>query len=217
MDGINKMNKSDAYIILNIDSNEILTELLLKQKYRKACLKYHPDKPGGDSELFIKVKEAYEYLKNEVVEPLHYYIQMLKNFNYSLVDSFIIEPIVNYLKRTTYELNPTLSHLMNKSVYHLVEHDIYIPLWHQEICFKNIIININPILPDNIMIDADNNIHIIITSSTPDDFILGGISFSIQHCIKNIDELKGKGIPRINIKNIYDYTIISDIILHIRP
>jgi hypothetical protein len=67
------------------------------------------------------------------------------------------------------------------------------------------------------MIDADNNIHIIITSSTPDDFILGGISFSIQHCIKNIDELKGKGIPRINIKNIYDYTIISDIILHIRP
>ena len=211
------MNKSEAYIILNIDSNEVLTELLLKQKYHKACLKYHPDKSRGDSELFIKVKEAHDYLKNEVVEPLHYYIQMLKNFNYSLVDSFIIEPIVNYLKRTTYELNPTLSHLMNKSVYHLVEHDIYIPLWHQEICFKNIIININPTLPDNIMIDADNNIHIIITPNTPDNFILGGISFSIQHCIKNMDELKGKGIPRINIKNIYDYTIISDIILHFRP
>ena len=159
------MNKSDAYLILNIDSTEILTELLLKTKYRKACLKCHPDKSGGTSESFIKVKEAHNYLKNEVVveEPLQYYVQMLKNFNYSLVDSFIIEPIVNYLKRTTYDLNPTLSHLMNKSVYHLVEHDIYIPLWHQEICFKNIIININPILPDNVMIDADNNIHIIIT------------------------------------------------------
>ena len=211
------MNKVEAYTILNIDSNEVLTELLLKQKYRKACLKYHPDKSRGDSALFIKVKEAHDYLKNEVVEPLHYYIQMLKNFNYSLVDSFIIEPIVNYLKRTTYELNPTLMHLMNKSVYHLTEHDIYIPLWHQEICFKNIIININPTLPDNVMIDADNNIHIIITPTTPDEFILGGISFSIQHCIKNMDELKGKGIPRINIKNIYDYTIISDIILHIKP
>ena len=213
------MNKSDAYLILNIDSNEVLTELLLKTKYRKACLKYHPDKSGGTSESFIKVKEAHNYLKNEVVveEPLQYYVQMLKNFNYSLVDSFIIEPIVNYLKRTTYDLNPTLSHLMNKSVYHLVEHDIYIPLWHQEICFKNIIININPILPDNVMIDAENNIHIIITPLTPDEFILGGISFSIQHCIKNIDELKGKGIPRINIKNIYDYSIISDIILHVRP
>ena len=213
------MNKSDAYLILNIDSTEILTELLLKTKYRKACLKCHPDKSGGTSESFIKVKEAHNYLKNEVVveEPLQYYVQMLKNFNYSLVDSFIIEPIVNYLKRTTYDLNPTLSHLMNKSVYHLVEHDIYIPLWHQEICFKNIIININPILPDNVMIDSENNIHIIITPSTPDEFILGGISFSIQHCIKNMDELKGKGIPRINIKNIYDYTIISDIILHIKP
>jgi hypothetical protein len=213
------MNKMDAYTILNIDSNEVLTELLLKTKYRKACLRCHPDKPGGTSGSFIKVKEAHDYLKNEVVveEPLHYYVQMLKNFNYSLVDSFIIEPIVNYLKRTTYDLNPTLAHLMNKSVYHLVEHDIYIPLWHQELCFKNIIININPILPDNVMIDADNNIHIIITPLTPDEFILGGISFSIQHCIKNIDELKGKGIPRINIKNIYDYSIISDIILHVKP
>jgi hypothetical protein len=213
------MNKIDAFLILNIDSNELLTELLLKRKYRKACLKYHPDKSGGSSESFIKVKEAHDYLKNEVVveEPLQHYIQMLKNFNYSLVDSFIIEPIVNYLKRTTYELNPTLAHLMNKSVYYLTEHDIYIPLWHQEICFKNVIININPILPDNVMLDADNNIHIIITPSTPDEFVLGGISFSIQHCIKNIDELKGKGMPRINIKNIYDYSIISDIILHIRP
>jgi hypothetical protein len=213
------MNKTDAYSILNIEQNELLTELLLKTKYRKACLKCHPDKPGGTSGSFIKVKEAHDYLKNEVVveEPLHYYVQMLKNFNYSLVDSFIIEPIVNYLKRTTYDLNPTLAHLMNKSVYHLVEHDIYVPLWHQEICFKNIIININPILPDNVMIDADNNIHIIITPLTPDEFILGGISFSIHHCIKNIDELKGKGIPRINIKNIYDYSIISDIILHVRP
>ena len=32
------MNKSEAYIILNIDSNEILTELLIKQKYRKSGL-----------------------------------------------------------------------------------------------------------------------------------------------------------------------------------
>ena len=133
------MNKTDAYSILNIEPNELLTELLLKTKYRKACLKYHPDKSGGSSESFIKVKEACDYLKNEVVveEPLQYYVQMLKNFNYSLVDSFIIEPIVNYLKRTTYDLNPTLAHLMNKSVYHLVEHDIYIPLWHQELSFKN--------------------------------------------------------------------------------
>jgi curved DNA-binding protein CbpA len=109
MNGINKMDKVEAYLILNIDSTELLTDILLKTKYRKACLKYHPDKPGGSSESFIKVKEAHDYLINEVVveEPLHYYIQMLKNFNYSLVDSFIIEPIVNYLKRTTYDLNPT--------------------------------------------------------------------------------------------------------------
>ena len=47
--------------------------------------------------------------------------------------------------------------------------------------------------------------------------MLGDISFSIQHIIKNMNELKGKGIPKINIKNIYDYTEMSDIILHITP
>ena len=212
------MNKESACEILNISIYELNT-FTLKQKYRIACLKYHPDK-GGDASSFILVKEAFHYLNNEIKDhddPLQYYIQMIKSFNYSLVDSFIMEPLINYLKRTTYELNPSIIHLMNKNVYYLSEHNIYVPLWHQEICFKNVIININPSLPDNISIDIENNIHIIITSDMPDIFMLGDISFSIQHVIKNMHELKGKGIPKINIKNIYDYTEMSDIILHITP
>jgi hypothetical protein len=210
------MNKDSACEILNISIYELNT-FTLKQKYRIACLKHHPDK-GGDSSSFILVKEAYDYLNNEIKDdPLHYYIQMIKSFNYSLVDSFIMEPLINYLKRTTYELNPSLNHLLNKSVYYLQEHNIYVPLWHQELCFKNITINIHPILPDNISIDIENNIHIIITPDMSDIFTLGNISFSIQHIIKNMNELKGTGIPKINIKNIYDYTELSDIILHIKP
>jgi hypothetical protein len=212
------MNKESACEILNISIYELNT-FTLKQKYRIACLKHHPDK-GGDASSFILVKEAFNCLNNEIkyhYDPLQYYIQMIKSFNYSLVDSFIMEPLINYLKRTTYELNPSINHLMNKNVYYLSEHNIYVPLWHQEICFKNVIINIIPSLPDNISIDIENNIHIIITSDMPDIFMLGDISFSIQHVIKNMHELKGKGIPKINIKNIYDYTELSDIILHITP
>jgi hypothetical protein len=214
------MNKESACEILNISIYE-LNRITLKKKYRIACLKHHPDK-GGDTPSFIRVKEAYEYLKNEIKDdedddPLQYYIQMVKSFNYALVESFIMEPLIKYLKRTTYELNPSLNHLMNKSVYYLSEYNIYVPLWHQEICFKNVIININPILPDNISIDVENNIHIVITQDMSDIFMLGNISFSIQHVIKNMHELKGKGIPKINIKNIYDYTELSDIILHITP
>jgi hypothetical protein len=210
------MNTEEACQLLNISLSEINKEIL-KQKYRIAILKYHPDRLGGNSEEFIKVKEAYELLQKEIKEdtPLDYYIQLIKNFNYSLVDTFIVEPIVNYLKKVTYELTPSLNQLLNKSVFFIPDHNIYVPLWHTEITFKNITININPILPDNIIIDNDNNIHIIITEYT-ETFILGTISFLIQDCIKNMNLLKGRGIPRINMKNIYDYSELSDIILHFR-
>jgi hypothetical protein len=210
------MNKEDACLLLKINSID-LNERVLKEKYRIAILKYHPDK-NGDAETFIKIKQAYEYLKKDIESnPLDYYIQLIKNFNYKLVDNYIVEPIVHYLKKITYELKPTLSQLLNKNVYYLSQYDIYIPLWHHEIIFKNVTININPVLPNNIIIDNDNNIHIIIKNNDIEDIMLGDISFVIEDCIKNINLLKGKGIPKINMKNIYDYSVLSDIILHIKP
>ena len=210
------MNKEEACKILNISLLDI-NEYTLKQRYRQALLTHHPDKQG-DPEIFIKVKEAYEILKQEIKkeDPLDYYIQLIKNFNYSMVDTFIVEPLVQYLKKITYELNPSLTQLMNKNVYYLSEHNIYIPLWHNEIIFKNVIININPVLPNNIIIDGENNIHVIITNDIK-TFELGGISFLIEDCIKNMNLLKGRGIPKINMKNIYDYSEMSDIILHFKP
>jgi len=210
------MNKEEACKILNISLLDI-NEYTLKQRYRQALLTHHPDKQG-DPEIFIKVKEAYELLKQEIKkeDPLDYYIQLIKNFNYSMVDTFIVEPIVQYLKKITYELNPSLTQLINKNVYYLSEYEIYIPLWHHEIVFKNVIININPVLPDNIIIDGENNIHVIITNDIK-TFELGGISFVIEDCIKNMNLLKGRGIPKINMKNIYDYSEMSDIVLHFKP
>jgi hypothetical protein len=211
------MNKDDACKILNISLLE-LTEQNLKKKYREALLKFHPDK-GGDNESFRQAHDAYIFLKDHV-EPnqdkIEYYIELIKKFNYSIVDTFIVEPLVNYLKKVTYDLNPTLTQLINKNVYYLSEYDIYIPLWHHEIIFKNIVIHINPVLPENILIDNDNNIHVIITNQT-ESFTIGGVSFLISDCIKNMNLLKGQGIPKINIKNIYDYSELSDIILHFKP
>jgi len=210
------MNKEEACKILNISLLEI-NEHTLKQRYRQALLIHHPDK-NGDPEIFIKVKDAYELLKQEIKkeDPLDYYIQLIKNFNYSIVDTFIVEPIVQYLKKITYELNPSLTQLINKNVYYLSEYKIYIPLWHHEIVFNNVIININPVLPENIIIDEENNIHVIITNDIK-TFELGALSFVIDDCIKNMNLLKGRGIPKINMKNIYDYSEMSNIILHFKP
>ena len=84
------MNVSDACKILNINVFD-LNENVLKKKYRIACLKYHPDKTKGSSDDFIKVKEAFEYLKEDLSkkekpmnidsESLLFYINLFKKFN----------------------------------------------------------------------------------------------------------------------------------------
>ena len=51
----------DPYKILDLPRNSSIAEI--KQQYYKLSQKYHPDK-GGDSQMFILVKEAYETLSN---------------------------------------------------------------------------------------------------------------------------------------------------------
>jgi len=37
----------------------------IKTAYKSLAREYHPDRPGGDKDKFIAVKEAFEVLKNE--------------------------------------------------------------------------------------------------------------------------------------------------------
>lgn len=56
------MAKRDYYEILGISKNASDDEI--KKAYRKAALKYHPDKEGGDETKFKEASEAYEILKD---------------------------------------------------------------------------------------------------------------------------------------------------------
>ncbi len=212
------MNREKAYKILDIPLSFSLNERTLRKKYKLACLKYHPDK-GGDPELFLQVKEAFEYLKESKTnydilnnfdnDILHYYVSVLNFFKENI--DYVINPVIDHLKKFEYyELHPTIEQLFNKSLYLL--NDIYVPLWHHELTIEHYKIKIIPELPDYVDIDINNNIHIYITLKEPKTFSfeIGGISFLI-----NEDKIFiGHGIPIIQEK-IYDISKLSDVIFHI--
>ena len=212
------MDLYTACELLNIDVSDRNNTELIKKKYKRACLKYHPDK-NGNQEKFIKLKEAYEFInkKNEtimdqfdesVLRKYAYFLKSLESplFKHPLFLKYVVQPIENHLSEyKTYELNPTIENLLNKDIYYLEEEHIYIPLWHHEIIFnKKIRVIIKPNL-NNMYLDDDNNIYI-----KREDLHLLGVS----NLTNEFKELK-IGIPRVS-KDIYDASNLSNIII-IKP
>lgn len=57
------MAKRDYYEVLGISKGASADEI--KKAFRKAAIKHHPDKEGGDETKFKEVNEAYEVLKDQ--------------------------------------------------------------------------------------------------------------------------------------------------------
>lgn len=147
----------------------------------------------------------------------------------------IIENIINKKSQNdeVIILNPTLEDLFDNNLYKLtVDKETYIvPLWHHELIYENnnrdIYIKCNPILPDNIEIDDINDIHVYKPYSIKE--LWGKDTFTVDIHDRNIqlevNKLKlmqhqtiimlKSGISRVNIKNIYDVSMVSTIYIHI--
>ena len=57
------MSERDYYEVLGV--SKTASEDEIKKAFRKAAVKYHPDKEGGDEAKFKEVNEAYEVLKDK--------------------------------------------------------------------------------------------------------------------------------------------------------
>jgi hypothetical protein len=106
-----------------------------------------------------------------------------------------------------------------------------VPLWHHELVYDNsgcdLYVRCNPILPENIYIDEDNDIHISVEYAIKDIFnektveiAIGKHVFSIyveQMYLKSKQTtiLKGKGIPRVIVDDIYNVEKRSNLHIHV--
>lgn len=142
----------------------------------------------------------------------------------------IREAILSRLKDVNvYILNPNLKNLINNDIYCL-DHGgeiIYVPLWHHELHYNNVVIKCVPVLPDNIWIDDINNIHYKLSIESKGIFSEKQLSISIYRkeftipvnrlMIRKYQTyiFSGKGISKINNNNILDVDTKSNIIVHI--
>jgi hypothetical protein len=126
-------------------------------------------------------------------------------------------------------LNPLIDDLLEHNVYKLkIEENMYlIPLWHHELIYDNsgadLYVRCNPILPENMSIDEDNNLTVTIHCKIADIFEKSFLEVSIgkrKHILsishltlKRVQTMiiKHKGIPRINTKDIYNISDIGEI------
>lgn len=161
----------------------------------------------------------------------------------NIINNSITNIIINTIKKilqeklsdfNIYILTPNINNLLNNDIYKLdISNEIIcIPLWHNELNFENNIIKIDPILDDNIKIDENNNIHYKyyneftnLIECIKNNLNIVTIKINNFNYELNINKLrfdkyqtyvlKNKGIPKINVNNIMDNTIKSDIIFHI--
>jgi len=175
-----------------------------------------------DKKTLIKIHE----IMNIHRDVLHF-----DDFFYEKIDEIIKNKIKN---DECIILNPVLNDLFENNLYKLnINENIYIiPLWHHELVYDNagcdIYVKCNPMLPENIEIDSNNNIHVRLRYNINELLDVEKVDIGIsknpiylypsQLKITKSQTilLREQGISKINQNDIYDITKKSDIYLNIR-
>jgi hypothetical protein len=163
--------------------------------------------------------EVYNFIfKNK--EILHITDKLIDKLKDIIVDK--------YKDVNIYILKPSLDEIINDRIYKLIinENTYYVPLWHNELEFDgDIIVKCIPELPENIIIDENNNIHIHLKFVFSNELlnmtniqIINNLQIPVSklHIKKKQSYIFfKKGISVIKEKDIYNVEERSDIIVWI--
>lgn len=190
-------------------------------KFQKKCIEY-------TNKL---LDQLFDKINLNVLEDIYKFV--VKN-SMGLSEDMInvIKDLINkkLMKYNMYIITPSLDNIMKSEIFKLeIDDDIvYVPLWHQEMVYENILIKIQPLLPDNVTIDEYNNMHITYEERFINLFnlIKEDVKFVQINNYKvyfedlrlkktQIIVIKNEGIPLINTNDIFDNKTKGNILIHI--
>ena len=235
-ENLNNMSYSNTgYInILNL-----FLDSLLKGKYNDFFSVLIKDIVNGYKDITLKMFEGFDKEKTFAI-----YNFLFKYKNILYISDDILEKIKKIIldkheDMQIYILNPSIKDLFDNNFYKLdLEGVLYfVPLWHNELYFDNdliengkdsIIVKCIPELPENIIIDENNNIYVTLNINFEGSLLEEkNISFNLGDKMFNIplSELfmkknqtylfKNKGISKIYENDIYNIEEKSDVIVKI--
>lgn len=243
------ISKSDDSSEFNSDNDEsnsyfdILNQFMKtsidKNMYNELLVKVINDILNASTKMSLKILDN---LDKNVVLCIYFFLSKYRSilhFSDSLLDELREIIIEKYDCVDIYALNPSIDDILENKFYKLyIKGQLYlVPLWNQESYFEGndgteIIVICEPELPENILIDDDNNIHIMKKLDANDipkmicnenDTIIyisvGSTKLEIPLSSLRIKKeqtytFKNRGISENSHKNLYSINK-GDIIVHI--
>jgi len=198
----------------------------------------------------ISLERIFEELDKDSALEVYRFICKYKHILYIGNDTLDFVSLLikrKYKNDRVFILNPSITDLLENNIFKLyVDDQMYlVPLWHNELYFETkkhngeinseinseIIVLCNPELPEELVIDEDNNIHMsldiegtklldIIKNSGSYTFIIGSKSFIIpmHHLYMKrvqIYRLSNQGISHVLEDDMYNVSCKADIIVKI--
>jgi curved DNA-binding protein CbpA len=173
----NNNNMSNQSTPLYMDVLHLFMKSILEGKYDKIISNIIQEIVSGCKNISLKL---FEDLDKDSCMNIYNFLS--KNRNILHLNESTLEKIREIVQQKfdnvlVYKLNPTLNDLLNNNIYKLNVNDeiCYVPLWIGESYFDisccEVIVLCEPDIPNNILIDDHNNIHLVREISITDELI----------------------------------------------